>query len=90
MRDASRAPRLEHAAVAVIDGYDDADGMRRALQGIETLFFVSAAEDPDRVSLHRAAVGDFVLYSNSPAGLRRALDAHAGRLKRLADADDFR
>src|SRR4051812_16375928 len=31
VRDASRAPRLENAAVAVIDGYDDADGMRRAL-----------------------------------------------------------
>jgi NAD(P)H dehydrogenase (quinone) len=56
VRDASRAPRIEHAAVAVIDGYDDADGMRRALQGIETLFFVSAAEDPDRVRLHRSAV----------------------------------
>jgi uncharacterized protein YbjT (DUF2867 family) len=56
VRDRARAPRLEHAAVAVFGGYDDADGMRRALQGIETLFFVSAAEDPDRVALHRAAV----------------------------------
>jgi hypothetical protein len=42
------------------------------------------------VSLHRAAVGDFVIYSNSPAGVRRVLDAHAGRGKRLADAQDFR
>ncbi len=42
------------------------------------------------VSLHRAAVGDFVLYSNSPVGVRRALDAQAGRSKCLADADDFR
>jgi hypothetical protein len=42
------------------------------------------------VSLHRAAVGDFVIYSNSPVGVRRVLDAHAARIKCLADADDFR
>jgi hypothetical protein len=40
------------------------------------------------VSLHRALVGDFVLYSNSPAGLR-CLDAFAGRTKPLADSLDF-
>jgi hypothetical protein len=42
------------------------------------------------VSLHRAALGDFVIYSNSPAGLRRVLDASQGRLKALADSLDFR
>ena len=42
-------------------------------------------------SLHRAALfGDFVVYSNSPAGLRRVVDAHQGRLKSLAEALDFR
>jgi NAD(P)H dehydrogenase (quinone) len=56
VRDAARAPTLDHSAVAVFGGYDDRDGMRRALQGIETLFLVSAAEDPDRVRLHRSAV----------------------------------
>jgi NAD(P)H dehydrogenase (quinone) len=66
VRDAARAPRLDHSAVAVFGGYDDRDGIRRALQGIETLFLVSAAEDPDRVSLHRAAVDAAV-----DAGVRR-------------------
>jgi hypothetical protein len=41
------------------------------------------------VSLHRAVLGDYVLYSNSPVGLRRVLDAHKGKGKRLADARDF-
>jgi NAD(P)H dehydrogenase (quinone) len=56
VRDAARAPRLEHASAIVFGGYDDADGMRRALDGIETLLLVSAAEDPDRVALHRGAI----------------------------------
>ncbi|MGH7172225.1 MAG: hypothetical protein ACRELG_18265, partial [Gemmataceae bacterium] len=41
------------------------------------------------VSLHRAAVGDFVIYSNSPAALRRVLDAQAQRGKSLAQSLDF-
>jgi hypothetical protein len=41
------------------------------------------------VSLYRAALGDFVIYSNSPTGLRRVLDAQHGRLPALADALDF-
>ena len=41
------------------------------------------------VSLHRAVVGEFVIYSNSPAGVRRVLDARAGRGKCLADSRDF-
>jgi hypothetical protein len=42
------------------------------------------------VNLHRATVGDFVIYSNSPAALRRVIDTHQGRRKALADAPDFR
>jgi hypothetical protein len=42
------------------------------------------------VSLHRAAFDDFVVYSNSAAGLRRVLDAHGGKIKTLADSLDFR
>lgn len=41
------------------------------------------------VSLHRAFVGDVAVYSNSPAGVRRVIDAQAGRLKPLADSLDF-
>jgi hypothetical protein len=42
------------------------------------------------VSLYRAVVGEFVIYANSPTGLRRVLDVHQGRLKALADSLDFR
>jgi NAD(P)H dehydrogenase (quinone) len=56
VRDAGRAPSLPFAEVAEVAGYDDGDGMRRALEGVEVLFLVSAGEHPDRVSLHRAAV----------------------------------
>ncbi len=41
------------------------------------------------VSLHRAVFDEYVVYSNSPVGLRRVLDAYQGRQKRLADARDF-
>jgi hypothetical protein len=41
------------------------------------------------VSLHRAAFGDYVVYSNSCAALRRVLDTRAGRRKALADSLDF-
>jgi hypothetical protein len=42
------------------------------------------------VSLHRAVVGDFVIYSNSPVGIRRVLDAERKEGKSLADSNDFR
>jgi hypothetical protein len=41
------------------------------------------------VSLYRATLDDVVIYSNSPAGVRRALDARLGRLPCLADSLDF-
>jgi hypothetical protein len=41
------------------------------------------------VSLHRAVIGDFVIYSNSLVGLRRVLDTHLGWHKALADSLDF-
>jgi NAD(P)H dehydrogenase (quinone) len=56
VRDAARAPELERAEVATFGGYDDAEGVRRALDGVETLFLVSAAEDRDRVALHQRMV----------------------------------
>jgi hypothetical protein len=42
------------------------------------------------VSLHRAVVGDYVIFSNSPVAVRRVLDTHAGRYKSLAQSLDFR
>lgn len=42
------------------------------------------------VSLHRATLGDFVIYANSPAGVRRVIDAQRKRSKCLADASDFK
>ena len=56
VREVSRAPDLPGARVMQFGGYDDADGLRRALDGVGTLFLVSAAEDPDRVRLHTTAV----------------------------------
>jgi NAD(P)H dehydrogenase (quinone) len=56
VRDASRAPSLPGAEVAEAPDYGDGEAMRRALDGVESLFLVSASEHPDRVSLHRAAV----------------------------------
>ena len=59
VRDASRAPRLAGAAVATVS-YLDTPAMVSALQGITTVFFVSAFESADRVRHHRAAVDAFV------------------------------
>jgi uncharacterized protein YbjT (DUF2867 family) len=56
VRDAARAPKLPNADVATIAGYGDGEGIRRALDGIGTLYFVSAAEDADRVGLHASVV----------------------------------
>jgi hypothetical protein len=42
------------------------------------------------VSLHRATLGDFVIYSNSSAGVRRVIDAQREGGKCLAESSDFR
>jgi NAD(P)H dehydrogenase (quinone) len=56
VRDASLAPEI--AGVEVVDGaeYHDGDAMRRAFEGADTVFLVSAKEEEDRLSLHRSAV----------------------------------
>lgn len=56
VRDRARAPQLPGATVVQAPGYDDGAGMHAALDGVETLFFVSATEHPDRVALHRTAL----------------------------------
>src|SRR5918911_5101271 len=68
VRDAARAPSLPRADVAVFGGYQDADGMRRALAGIETLFLVSAGEDPARVLVHKTAVDAALAAGAGPGG----------------------
>jgi NAD(P)H dehydrogenase (quinone) len=50
-RDPSRVPSLPNASVAAAS-YDDGEAVRAALEGIQTVFFVSAAETSDRVRHH--------------------------------------
>ncbi|MBV9123496.1 MAG: hypothetical protein JO112_09075, partial [Planctomycetes bacterium] len=57
-----------------------------AYHGVHVESFVTPLRE---VSLHRASVGDFIIYANSPAGLRRVLDTRDGRLPCLADSLDF-
>lgn len=55
VRNARRGPKLPRAEVAQAT-YDDAEAMRRALDGVDTLFLVSATEAEDRVREHTSAV----------------------------------
>ena len=56
VRDAARAPGIEGAEVADGASYADGEAMRRAFEGADTVFFVSAAEEEHRVDLHRGVV----------------------------------
>jgi uncharacterized protein YbjT (DUF2867 family) len=57
VRDAARAPDLPGAeVVANPGGYADPDGLRAALEGVDTLYLVSAAEAVDRLQQHFDAV----------------------------------
>lgn len=44
------------SGVSTVKGYDDSEGMRAALDGVDTLFLVPAHEGPDRISLHRNVI----------------------------------
>lgn len=55
VRDPRRAPRLPKTEVAEAS-YGDPEAMRRALEGVDTFFMVSGAEDRDRLGQHKAAV----------------------------------
>ncbi len=55
-------------------------------EGVEIESYVTPLRE---VSLHRASFDDFVVYANSPVGLRRILDARRGKIKPLADSLDF-
>lgn len=67
VRDRTRAPALEGASVAQA-AYDDAEAMRRALDGVDVLLLVSAAEHPQRLAQHRTAVA-----AAAAAGVRRVV-----------------
>lgn len=54
VRDPNRAPQLANAEVAHAEY--GGEQCRSALRGIDTVFFVSAHEEPDRVGLHRAFI----------------------------------
>jgi uncharacterized protein YbjT (DUF2867 family) len=57
VRHAGRAPQLPGAAVvANPGGYADGAGFAAALEGVHTLYLVSAAEAEDRLSQHYTAV----------------------------------
>jgi len=56
VRDPARAPSQPGAEVVQGGDYADREAMRRAFDGVDVLFLPSAAEDPERVSLHRTAV----------------------------------
>ncbi|MBL7254105.1 SDR family oxidoreductase [Paractinoplanes lichenicola] len=55
VRDASRAPEIAGAEVAVAE-YRDGPAVAKALEGAGTVLMVSAAETPDRVGEHRSFV----------------------------------
>jgi len=67
VRDPARAPDLPGATVAQAS-YDDGEAVARALDGVDVLLLVSAAEHPDRLGQHRTAVA-----AAARAGVRRVV-----------------
>jgi NAD(P)H dehydrogenase (quinone) len=57
VREPARAPVYDGATiVAVPGGFADFDGMRAALEGVDTLVLVSAAAGSDRIADHTSAI----------------------------------
>ena len=56
VRDPSRAPSLPNADVVGGASYADGDAMRRAFEGADTVLFVSAHEERNRIDVHRGVV----------------------------------
>ena len=57
VRDADRAPQLDGAEVVTASSYEALDEYKAALDGIETVYLVSAHEQPDRAEMQRALAG---------------------------------
>lgn len=55
VRDPARAPGIEGAEIATAD-YADVAGLRSALEGVDTFFFVSGTEAADREQVHSGVV----------------------------------
>jgi uncharacterized protein YbjT (DUF2867 family) len=66
VRDRTRAPRLADAEVAVATSHGSEAEMREALSGIETMYFVSGREDPNRLEQHLT-----LIRAARDAGVRR-------------------
>ena len=60
---------------------------KKAYREVTIESFVSPLRE---VSLHRAFLGEYAIYSNSPIGIRRVIDCAKGKLKPLADSLDFK
>ncbi len=65
----------------------DARETAATLQGVKVSSLATADR---RVSSHSADLGDYRVYANSLAALKKVIDAHAGRIPRLSDAEDFK
>ncbi|MGI3780754.1 MAG: SDR family oxidoreductase [Janthinobacterium lividum] len=56
VRDAARAPRIDGDPQVVEAAYGDLPASRRALEGVDVLFMVSASESPVRRAEHRTFI----------------------------------
>ena len=56
VRDPARAPDITGAEVRRASSYGAAEEMKAALNGVDTVFLIPAAESPDRVEQHLTAI----------------------------------
>jgi hypothetical protein len=63
--------------------------LRESMEDYRKVTIESFVTPLREVSLHRAAFDEFVIYSNSPAGIRRVIDAHQGLITSIARSPDF-
>jgi hypothetical protein len=81
--------------LAAVDGYlkeareAHAGQLRESKDDYRNVTIESFVTPRREVSLHRAAVDKFVIYSNSPAAIRRIIDTQQGLTTSLAGSVDF-
>jgi len=54
---AAKAPDLPGAEISILADESDSPALQAALAGVDTVFLVPVRERPDRVAVHRGAVG---------------------------------